>query len=367
VEANRNNETGNTGSPGVSDQAQQDREPIRILVADDDPVSRHLVEKILTRFGHTPLVAKNGEEAWRMLRESQAQLVVADWMMPKIDGLELCRRVRSGDYPGYVYIILLTSKHEKTDVVRGMEAGANDYLVKPFDADELWARIRAGERIVRLEQELAERNRLLEERNAELDRISRTDPLMGIGNRRSFEDDIVDVHMRSVRYARPYAIAIYDLDHFKTYNDTCGHEFGDQILRDVAITISEAIRSSDGVYRYGGEEIVVVMPEVELEEAVQSVERITAAIREAQIGRMKDGPLQAITISCGVSAWSAKLEGAADWKDVLETSDSALYMAKASGRNCVMSLPCKIRSLPRETTVPAENEQGQEEKRAQTG
>jgi two-component system chemotaxis response regulator CheY len=335
-------------------------------VADDDPVSRHLVEKILARFGHDPLVAKDGEEAWKILKESRPQLVVADWMMPEINGLELCRRVKSGDYPGYVYIILLTSKHDKTDVVRGMDAGANDYLVKPFDADELWARIRAGERIVRLEQELAERNRLLEERNAELDRISRTDPLMEIGNRRSFEDDIVKVHMRSVRYGRSYAIAIYDLDHFKTYNDTCGHEFGDQILRDVATTVSGAIRKSDSVYRYGGEEIVVVMPEVDLNEAVQSVERITAAIREAEIGKTKDGPLQAITISCGVCAWSSELAGRADWKDVLETSDSALYMAKASGRNCVMSLPCKTRSLRSKAEVSAEDND-LEEGKAQTG
>ncbi len=306
---------------------------MRILIAEDDPVSGKLLRRMLESWGHEVLTAEDGEEAWNIFRSQTVKFVIADWMMPGMDGVTLCRRIRSSDVSGYSYFILLTGKDKKEDIIAGLDAGADDYVIKPFERGELRVRVRAGERILELERELNEQNETLSNLNIKLEELIRLDPLMDIGNRRHFYETVEKVHHQARRYANAYGIIMCDIDNFKAFNDIYGHLGGDGILRTVADAIRRSVRTSDQIFRYGGEEIVIVLPEQDMENTALVAEKIRANIEALDI-QHKGTKGGVLTISCGAAAFDgSNLD--LKWEAVLDLADRALYEAKSSGRNRV--------------------------------
>ncbi len=299
---------------------------MKILVVDDELVSRLVVQAAVERLGHRWVAASDGEEAWRHFQDDRPDVLITDLLMPEADGLELCRRVRASAETGYTYIILATMLGGHEDVVRGMEAGADDYLVKPVEPFDLQAKLIAAERVTALHAELGRYR-------AELAKLARTDALTQLANRRSLEEDLRMLDARSQRYGRPYCVAICDVDHFKTYNDTLGHQAGDEALRAVAAKLAAEVRASDGVYRYGGEEFVLVLPEQSLQTARAAVERVRAAVEQLAIPHPGRGPGGVVTMSFGIAGFRPGLTTTAE--DLLEQADAALYEAKEAGRNRV--------------------------------
>jgi diguanylate cyclase (GGDEF)-like protein len=299
---------------------------VKILVVDDELVSRLVVQAAVERLGHRSVAASDGEEAWRHFDDDRPDVLITDLLMPGADGLELCRRVRASAETGYTYIILATMLGDREDVVRGMEAGADDYLVKPVEPFDLQAKLIAAERVTALHAELGRYR-------AELAKLARTDVLTQLANRRSLEEDLRMLDARSQRYGRPYCVAICDVDHFKTYNDTLGHQAGDEALRAVAAKLAAEVRASDGVYRYGGEEFVLVLPEQSLQTARAAVERVRAAVERLAIPHPGRGPGGVVTMSFGIAGF--RPGQATTVEDLLKQADAALYEAKEAGRNRV--------------------------------
>jgi diguanylate cyclase (GGDEF)-like protein len=307
---------------------------MKILIAEDDVVSRRLLQKTLEGWGYQVFSAENGREAWEIFQSEDLKFIIADWVMPLMDGVTLCRKIRSSPAHGYVYFILLTGKDKKEDIVSGLDAGADDYVAKPFERDELKVRVRAGERIIKLERELSDKNDKLRLLNVRLEELAGIDPLMGIGNRRSFHNIIEKVHHRAARYSQGYSIIMCDIDNFKSYNDIYGHLAGDSILKKVAAEIKKTVRASDEVFRYGGEEIVIIaIPEQDMDGTTAAAERMRRNIESLGIEH-RGSESGVVTISCGIAAYGGGCEDAR-WETVLERADRALYNAKASGRNKV--------------------------------
>ena len=297
---------------------------MRILVVDDEPLSRLIVQAAVDQLGHQWTAAEDGEAAWRCFNQDKPEVLITDLLMPGVDGLELCRRVRADTRAGYTYIILVTVLGDRQDVVRGMDAGADDYLVKPLHLFDLQARLIAAQRVTDLHAEL-DRHR------AQLAHLARHDPLTGLGNRRSLQEDLEVLHARSHRYRRGFALAMCDIDRFKAYNDTHGHQAGDQALRAVAATIAQELRGSDNVYRYGGEEFLLVLPEQNLDTALVAVERVRSAVERLAIPQPAVGPGGILTLSAGIAAFGPGAATTAE--ELLQQADAALYRAKSAGRN----------------------------------
>ena len=297
---------------------------MRILVVDDEPISRLLVQAAVDWLGHQWIAADDGEAAWRCVSQDKPDVLITDLMMPRVDGLELCRRVRANAQTSYTYIILVTVLGDRQDIVRGMDAGADDYLVKPLRLFDLQARLIAAQRVTDLHAEL-DRHR------AQLAHLARHDPLTGLGNRRSLDEDLEVLHARSQRYGRGFALAMCDIDCFKSYNDTHGHLAGDQALRAVAATIAGEVRGGDSVYRYGGEEFLLVLPEQTLDTALVAVERVRSAVQRLAIPQPAAGPGGTLTLSAGIAAFDPGEAPTAE--ELLQRADAALYRAKAAGRN----------------------------------
>ena len=316
-----------------------------ILIAEDDPAVRRILQKTLASPEYEVLTASDGEEALRLFLKRRPALVVTDWMMPKIDGPDLCRAIRCDAEAGYTYVLLLTTKSERADVVRGLEAGADDYVTKPFDGDELLARIRAGLRIVDLEHNLRERQRELEEANHRLAELAVTDPLTGLYNRRRFEElldrDLAD----AVSGQRPLSVALIDVDKFKSINDRLGHATGDLVLRHVARKLAEV--PSAVAARIGGDEFALLFPGMELDEA----ERTCGDLSEELTGRPIDGPFDSIPlgISIGVAA-VPRLVGKSV-AELLAAADAAMYRAKALSRSRVNGVSGNPHYVPLEFSV----------------
>jgi len=324
---------------------------MKVLIADDDPTARLLLERAVQSFGHEASAAANGRLAWEQFQSGDFSFVLTDWMMPEWDGLELCRRIRECSRPDYIYIIIQTSRSGQEDLITAMDAGADDFIVKPVDRRELQVRMGAAERILRLQRELRDKNDELEIMNARLRRLSRLDALMQIGNRLAFEERITDFHHRALRYGNSYGLVLCDVDHFKAYNDTEGHLAGDEALRRVARAVTACLRSSDGVFRYGGEEIVALLPEQGLRESAVTAERLRSTVEALALPR-RNGPWSYLTISCGVTACPLDGHVMEDWESVVECADQALYRAKSLGRNRVeLSAACRRALEP--GSVPA--------------
>jgi two-component system chemotaxis response regulator CheY len=295
-----------------------------------------MLQKLLKNFWPGQiLLACDGQEGWEILQAENPSLVVIDWMMPRMNGIELCRKIRQTNFNRYVYTILLTARDDQKDVLEGLEAGADDYVRKPFNPQELRLRLKAALRVIELEKQLAKKNSELLTLNNQLEELARIDPLMKIANRHSFHEVIERVHTQFLRYKQNYGLLMCDVDYFKQYNDTMGHQAGDRILQVVASTIKNNIRQADEAFRYGGEEIVVILPSQELEGAMFTGQRLCQSIFNASIPHPR-GVNGCVSISVGATACTAD-NSAADWKEILEQADKALYQAKKTGRNQMCS------------------------------
>lgn len=307
---------------------------MKVLIAEDDAVSLKILQRSIEKLGHERLTAEDGEEAWELYQETpDVDVIISDWMMPGIDGPELCRRIRNEDRSGYTYFIFLTALGDKEHLLKGLEAGADDYLSKPLDRDELQVRLIAASRVTGLHRRLAEQNEELEELNSRLADQARTDPLTGLGNRLRMEEDLKVLRARAERYNQTYCAILLDIDRFKSYNDAYGHQAGDEVLKKVAATIETHCRSGDTAYRYGGEEFLVVLPAQTQESGVAMAERLRRAIEELDISHTTKDPPQVLTISAGVAATAQQREK--DPESLIEEADEALYEAKKAGRNRV--------------------------------
>jgi diguanylate cyclase (GGDEF)-like protein len=298
---------------------------VKILIADDDALSRRLLEKTLLRAGYEVTPVANGRQAVENLVGADApRLALLDWMMPEFDGPAVCREIRKRRDQSYVYMVLLTSRESKEDVVAGLESGADDYLIKPFVADELKARLRTGERILHLEDSLVEAREQM--------RFKAThDDLTSLWNRGVILDLLGRELTRSQRENVCTTIILGDLDHFKNVNDTYGHLVGDQVLREVARRLLLSVRSYDFVGRYGGEEFLTVLNNCRPDSALGRAEQIRKCICTRPV-HTDAGPLE-VTMSLGVLL-------SCDWghrpaEELINEVDAALYAAKTEGRNRV--------------------------------
>ncbi len=306
---------------------------MRILIAEDDTVSRLLLARSVEKLGHTCEIAVDGEQAWAMFGASEYELVISDWMMPSLDGLDLCRRIRAHT-GGYTYFILLTALGGKENFVSGMEAGADDYLTKPLDRDALKARLMVAARIMTLHRQLEGKNRELADLNQRLFEEGRVDPLTRVGNRLRMMEELSALHDRVTRYGHRYCVALCDIDYFKKYNDGCGHQAGDEALRTVAQVLAQQMRKSDSVYRYGGEEFLILLPEQDEARGLIAMERMRSAVESTALPHPANEPTGVVTISAGLAHLHQHEGGTLE--EVLKRADDALYRAKARGRNCVV-------------------------------
>jgi two-component system, cell cycle response regulator len=302
---------------------------MRVLIAEDEPIPRLILQSTLENFGHACLVAEDGQEAWEVFQSTlEVDVVISDWMMPIIDGLELCRRIRAAEKDdGYPYFIFLTALGDKGHLLEGMQEGADDYLSKPLDPEELQVRMIAAERVTSLHRQLSEQKAKLYEQ-------ARKDPLTKIGNRLSLNEDLEVLRGRVERYGHSYCAVLCDVDCFKLYNDHYGHLAGDEVLRVVAKTLEQHSRSGDAVYRYGGEEFLIIMAEQALESSAIAADLIRQEVEGLAVPHDGNEPLGVVTISAGVAALTPGENKTTD--KLLKEADAALYRAKESGRNCVV-------------------------------
>ena len=284
------------------------------LVEDDANVAR-LVELGLRRQGYEVRTTTTMADARRLMSGGCWDILLLDRRLPDGDGIDLCNEVRDENPHGY--IIMLTGDASKEAKLAGFGCGADDYVTKPFQIEELVARVRAGARIVELQKQLLKSNKQLEE-------LARTDPLTGLRNRRSFDQEFIARFSHSCRYDRPLAVAMLDVDHFKKINDERGHQAGDEVLQRVASILRRCTRSTDLVARYGGEEFVIVLPETPLFESLQVGEKIRASIAADPLG---------VTASIGIAALPHSQFSTAE--SMIAAADEALYRAKRNGRNRV--------------------------------
>ena len=293
----------------------------KILVADDSRLYRKLVEETLAHEQYAVCFAKNGREARDLLGEHRPALVITDWEMPDITGIELCGQIRS-DQGSYTYIILLTSNTDKDQIIKGLAAGADDYLTKPFHSGELLARVAVGRRIVELHRQIQGKNRLLEE-------LALTDSLTGLPNRRAIEDWAVRQLNGATRHGFPFWVVMADLDSFKGVNDTYGHQAGDTVLKRFADLLRTNTRASNICGRIGGEEFVLVLTHAQKPNIQLVVDRIRHQL-EAEEFRF-GGHTLGITASFGISGFQGG--EAPKFDQLIREADAALYAAKRAGRN----------------------------------
>jgi diguanylate cyclase (GGDEF)-like protein len=303
--------------------------PLRVLLAEDDPTTLLLTQRLVKNAGYEVDVVTNGALAFERLKTHFYPMVLTDWEMPEMDGVALCRAIRSAALEGYVYTILLTARDSKENIVTGLESGADDYLTKPVNEAELVARLNTGKRILALEQSLRAANR----RN---ELLSQTDALTGVFNRRHLMQRLPQEAERARRYRHPLSLVIGDVDHFKQVNDTHGHQVGDQILQGVAEFLKGHIRADiDWIARYGGEEFVIVLPETAFAGALVVAEKIRHGLAKAEfsIGNL----VLRVTSSFGVAGFDQLEPGDVAIVDrLIAQADACLYKSKGSGRNRVV-------------------------------
>lgn len=307
---------------------------MRVLIAEDDTITRRILQRAVTSLGHEYLLAKDGSEAWETHeREPYIDVIISDRMMPGMDGIELCRRVRKSSDDWYTFFIFITSLGEKGDLIEGLKAGADDYLTKPLDHEQLQAKLLAASRVTSLHRRLNEQNDELEKLNVELFATSRRDPLTMLGNRLRLREDLETLASHVERYERSVCAMLCDIDFFKAYNDNYGHVAGDDILKKTAEAISGNLRKGDSAYRYGGEEFLVTLPEQSIESAVSAAERLRRRIERMQIPHTSRERPEIITISIGLA--ELRPDDGKSAEDLLKEADAALYEAKENGRNQV--------------------------------
>ena len=311
--------------PVSRDPTRKGRQHLRVLVAEDDRVSRAILKLNLEKWGYEVVVCTDGLQAWNELQKPDApRMAILDWMMPGMDGIQVCQAVRERSEQPYVYVLLLTAKSLKEDLLTGLNAGADDYLTKPMDPHELELRLRAGRRILDLQSELIAAREDLH--------IQAThDSLTGVANRRAVLETLESEVVRAMRQHVPLGVILADLDHFKSINDAHGHAVGDTVLREAASRMVAALRPYDRLGRYGGEEFLIVAPGCGFDEVISVAERLRLALLEEPV-QARNGIIE-ISASFGVIS-SAQFNNV-DAEALIQAADEALYQAKASGRNCV--------------------------------
>jgi two-component system, cell cycle response regulator len=297
---------------------------MKILIAEDDPISRRILEANLLEWDYEVMVASDGAEALEIIQQPESpNLIISDWMMPRMDGLALCREIRNMEKSEYIYFIILTAKGEKRDIIEGLEAGADDFLTKPFNQEELKYRTRIGERIINLERRIME--------------LANTDALTGLLNRRAFMERMEQEISRAQREKNPLSLILTDIDHFKSVNDRHGHQVGDLVLQRFTERLSESSRPYDFVGRYGGEEFVVCLPGADISQTGSVAERMRRRVEEMKITLPHSSQSIRITGSFGVASLRAGSKESVDL--ITGRADDVMYRAKSEGRNrvCVES------------------------------
>ncbi len=298
---------------------------MKILVVDDDPLTLHMVVYRLRQWGHEVISCTDGESAWKILEGGMVpNVAILDWMMPGINGPDLCQKIRSKKDCPYVYIVLLTGRNNPEDLIAGLDAGADDYLTKPFHLGELEARLRAGKRIVDLQNELISARETLRLQAMQ-------DPLTQILNHGAILDALLSEINRAQREHQPLSLILADLDAFKLVNDTYGHVAGDHVLIEVARRMRSCLRSYDAIGRYGGEEFLIVLPNSDDSQAIGLAERIRTAVASEPF-RLHHVDLT-VTVSQGVTTWTDP--DSIPIERLIQSADRALYGVKHSGRNAV--------------------------------
>jgi diguanylate cyclase (GGDEF)-like protein len=300
------------------------KDKFKVLVADDSAVYRKLVEQTLENDCHSILFAKTGQSALELFKEHHPAIVITDWIMPDRTGVELCQQIRASSQDSYTYIIILTSISEKENVVKGLAAGADDYLTKPFHPDELSARVAVGRRIVDLQRQIEAKNRLLEE-------LALTDALTGLPNRRAIEEWAKRQLSGAARHGFSFWVAMADLDNFKRVNDTHGHEAGDTVLKTFAEILKANSRRSDICGRIGGEEFLMILTHADAESVRVVVERVLQQFREHEFSF--GGKSAKATASVGITGFHGRV--APEFAKLMTQADAALYAAKRAGRDRV--------------------------------
>ena len=295
---------------------------LQVLVVDDSPVYRKLIEHTLEDGGYAPLFAKTGSEALELYAQHAPAIVITDWMMPDFSGPELCQRIRSHAQRAYTYILVLTSITEKDNVVKGLAAGADDYLTKPFDPGELLARIGVGRRTIGLHREIEAKNKLLEE-------MAHTDSLTGLPNRRAIEEWAARQLRGAARHGFAMWVAHADLDNFKSINDSYGHDAGDRVLQKFGEVLRENTRASDISGRMGGDEFLLVMTHLDEKSTRLTVERLRKQFAGLQFSFGED--VVSVTASFGIAGFQGKEPP--EFAKLVRQADKALYAGKRAGRN----------------------------------
>jgi diguanylate cyclase (GGDEF)-like protein len=299
---------------------------MKVILAEDEPVTRRLLHASVARWGYDVEAFADGRAAWKCLEcATEPTLLVVDWMMPGLDGLELCRRVRTQGREPYVYILMVTGRTDRGDIIEGLKAGADDFMVKPVRHDELKARLSVGERIVRMQTELVAARQAMVT-------LATVDSLTGLPNRSTILTALAAEINRAAREGTPISVCLADLDHFKRINDTFGHAAGDMVLREASARLQVHLRSYQAVGRLGGEEFLMVLPNCDATTAQLVVDRARTAVSDTPV--TADGKQIQVTCSFGVTTFEpdgAKVDPLA----LVQTADRALYDAKANGRNCV--------------------------------
>jgi two-component system chemotaxis response regulator CheY len=308
---------------------------MRILVADDEPTTCLIAQAALDDLGHDCLTVPDGARAWDAYRSERPDVVISDWMMPGLTGPQLCRNIRRQPAGDYAYFIMLSVNGTSDDIFQGMTAGADDYLVKPLDIDDLEARLVVAARVSALHTELAQQRTELDGLTQDLASIVRRDPLTGVGNRLALQEDLELLDEQLKRYGDGYCLALLEVDLFKSYNDTYGRQAGDVALHAVAVQLSQQARSGDTIYRYGGEEFLCIFPEQSMATGALAVERMRTAVERLAVLHVNN-PRGVLTISAGLALQDPGAPRPPG--RVFKEADDGLYRAKKLGRNRVEHL-----------------------------
>ncbi len=321
---------------------------MKVLIAEDEIVTRHMLEKSVTDMGFEVVACEDGNDAWKIIQSEDApHLLILDWMMPGIDGMEICRRVREQAREPYTFILLLTSKGEQEDFVKGMEAGADDYVIKPFNHNDLRVRLKAGKRIIELNEELLSVRDNFENQATH-------DKLTGLYNRNYMVEILEKEFSRALRYQNDLSCLLLDLDHFKDVNDTFGHAFGDLVLREFAAGLEQNIRKSDTPIRYGGEEFMVLLPNT----GIAGAQKIAEKIRASSEKKKYDDGHNSITVTVSIGISSIKQHQLIESKEMMACADKALYRSKAEGRNRITVYMKKPSWISNNNKISKDNDLG---------
>lgn len=304
---------------------------MKVLVVEDDEFTRTLLQGALASLGHDCTGAVDGLHGWSHIQANQPDMVISDWQMPGMNGLELCSKVRAMDARYPIYFLLMTAGEDRRRALEALEAGVDDCLLKPIDLEELKGRLALAARWIGLYTELAGRRDELELLNVQLRESAERDALTRSYNRLRLGEDMRAVTDRVERYGHRYSVALFDIDHFKAYNDTYGHIAGDEALIQVADIISDHRRAGDTLYRYGGEEFLLLLPEQSADGALVAAERIRKAIESATVRHRHLDVAGRVSVSIGIADLRHGIDSA--FEEALHRADDALYLAKDRGRN----------------------------------